>query len=507
METQIKKGKVYIAGAGCGDFELITLKLKTLIEEAECIVYDRLVNKELLKLAPLNAELIYLGKEDCEGGLLQNKINTTLIKKASEGKKVLRLKGGHPFVFGRGAEEALALNEQDIKFEIIPGVTSAISVPAYAGIPVSHRGINTSFHIFTGHTKKDGKYIDFATVAKLEGTLVFLMGVKNIAKISNGLISNGKKALTPVAVIENGSTCYQRTVTGTLKNIEEIVLKNKVKSPSIIIIGEVVNLREQLSWFENKPLHGQKVLLTAEESQTNSLSRLIRDLGGESMEFPFFKMDSIDFEIPKLDKFDTLIFTSTKSVHAFFKKIEDIRKLSHIKICVGGEKTYEALKEYRVCSDLVCSNYQIETILKESLDKNDKKALLVTSKRVDLGKYELSNVIIQLQTYEANRIYRDSSIIREAIREASIIAFPNTCTIELLLDVVGYDITQFEHKLIVVANKEIAEKLNRLGINVNATGENGITEVVFEESIRKRKNNDLDYRGNEGFSHPSRKIS
>ncbi len=316
----MKMGKVYIAGAGCGDFDLMTLKLKSLIEESECIVYDRLVNKEILKLAPCGAELIYLGKEDCEGGLLQEEINATLIKKAKEGKDVLRLKGGHPFVFGRGGEEALALVAEDIKFDIIPGVTSAISVPAYAGIPVSHRGINTSFHIFTGHTKKDGKAIDYETVAKLEGTLVFLMGVKNIGKISSGLVNNGKISSTPVAVIENGSTCHQRTVVGTLETITKIVEEEKVKSPSIIIVGEVVNLREQLSWFENKTLHGQKVLVTAEKSKSKPLSRLIRSLGGESMEFPLFEMSAIDFNIPNLKTFNTIAFTSPQSVHAFFKK-------------------------------------------------------------------------------------------------------------------------------------------------------------------------------------------
>ena len=509
MKTQIKKGKVYIGGAGCGDFDLITVKLKTLIEEAECIVYDRLVNKEVLKLAPFDAELIYLGKEDCEGGLLQDKINKTLIEKAIEGKNVLRLKGGHPFVFGRGGEEALALKEKDIQFEIIPGVTSAISVPAYAGIPVSHRGINTSFHIFTGHTKKDGKNIDFEAVAKLDGTLIFLMGVKNIKTISDSLINNGKNASTAVAVIENGSTCYQRTIVGTLENIEEVVIRNQVKSPSIIIIGDVVKLREQLSWFENKLLHGKKVLLTAEESQNNPLSKLIRNLGGESIEFPFFKMNSINFKIPNLREFDTLIFSSSKSVHAFFKKIEDIRELSHFLICVAGEKTNETLKKYKVCADIVCSNYQMQALLEESLKKVDKhtSTLLVTSKRINLEKYNYSTKIQQLQTYEANRIYRDNKTIRDAIKESSIIAFPNACTIDLLLDIVGSDISHFEHKSIIAASKEIANKLNRLGINVDAIGENTITEEVFEESIKKGKHNDLDYRGNKGFSHPDRKIS
>lgn len=511
MEKLVKKGKVYIAGAGCGDFELMTVKLRSLIESAECIIYDRLVNKEVLKLAPLDAELIYLGKEDCEGGLLQDKINATLIEKAKEGKNVLRLKGGHPFVFGRGGEEAIELVKEDIKFEIIPGVTSAISVPAYAGIPVSHRGINTSFHIFTGHTKQDGKYIDFETVAKLDGTLVFLMGVKNISKISMGLIDNGKSKSTPVAVIENGSTCHQRTVVGTLETIEQIVLENNVKSPSIIIVGDVVNLREQLSWFENKVLHGQKVFLTSEESQSESLSKMIRSLGGESMEFPFFKMDSIEFDIPDLKEFDTLVFTSSKSVHAFFKKIEDLRALSHLKICVAGEKTHDTLKKYKIIADVVSSSYQTNRVLTEALEatKKDGSTLLVTSKKVNIDEKQFPNKISQLQTYEANRIFRDNKVLREAIDESSIIAFPNGCTIDLLLDIVGSDITLFNNKSIIAANETIANKLNLLGINVDVVADDAITEENFEECVIKKgkTNNDLDYRGNKGFTHPSRKIS
>ena len=174
----MKKGKVYIAGAGCGDSELITLKLKKVIEKSDCIVYDRLVNNNILNYAKDGAELIYYGKENTEGGLIQDKINEVLVEKAKEGKNVVRLKGGDPFVFGRGGEEILELVNEGIEFEVIPGITSAIAVPEYAGIPVSHRGINTSFHIFTGHTQQDGKWIDFSVVGKLEGTLIFLMGIK-----------------------------------------------------------------------------------------------------------------------------------------------------------------------------------------------------------------------------------------------------------------------------------------------------------------------------------------
>ena len=217
------KGKVYIAGAGCGNEGLITVKLKSIMEKAECIIYDRLVNESILQYMKPDAELIYMGKENVEGGELQKKINEMIVRKSKEGLTVLRLKGGDPFVFGRGGEEIEALIPENIDFEVIPGISSAIAVPAYAGIPVTHRGINTSFHVFTGHMKKDGIEHDYETVAKLEGTLVFLMGLGNLEKITENLIKHGKMPETPVAVIKNGTTAKQETYTGTLGTIAGFV--------------------------------------------------------------------------------------------------------------------------------------------------------------------------------------------------------------------------------------------------------------------------------------------
>ena len=198
----MKKGKAYIIGAGPGDFELLTLKAKRIVENADCIVYDRLISPDILGLTRKDAELIYLGKENTEGGLIQDEINQTLVKKCLEGKNVARVKGGDPFVFGRGGEEIDALVENEIEFEVIPGITSSISVPAYAGIPVTHRGLARSFHVFTGHTMENGEWHNFENIAKLEGTLVFLMGVKNLDLIVGDLIKNGKDPKTPIAIIE-----------------------------------------------------------------------------------------------------------------------------------------------------------------------------------------------------------------------------------------------------------------------------------------------------------------
>ena len=239
------KGKVYVVGAGCGDFELLTLKGKRCIEEADCIIYDRLINKRILNFAGKRTEFIYLGKENTEGGLIQSEINNKIVEKALEGKTVVRLKGGDPFVFGRGGEEIEKIAENNIPFEIVPGITSAVAVPEYAGIPVTHRGISKSFHVFTGMTAKDNKFHDFEPIAKLDGTLIFLMGMKNLNIITKELIKYGKNPKTPAAVIEKGTTGKQRVITGTLENIFDIAEKEKAVSPAVIVIGDVVSKREE----------------------------------------------------------------------------------------------------------------------------------------------------------------------------------------------------------------------------------------------------------------------
>ncbi|MFR3298696.1 MAG: uroporphyrinogen-III C-methyltransferase, partial [Fusobacterium sp.] len=277
-----KKGKVYIVGAGCGDFELLTLKGKRCISEADCIIYDRLVNKRILGFAGKGTEFIYLGKENTEGGLIQEEINNKILEKALEGKTVVRLKGGDPFVFGRGGEEIEKLSEKNIPFEIIPGITSAIAVPEYAGIPVTHRGLSKSFHVFTGMTAKENSFHDFKKIAELEGTLVFLMGVKNLGLITGELIKHGKDKNTPAAVIEKGTTGKQRVITDSLEKISETAEKEKAVSPAVIVIGDVVKKREKFNWFEKKELFGKNILVTRDTAQGENFCREIEKLGGNS---------------------------------------------------------------------------------------------------------------------------------------------------------------------------------------------------------------------------------
>ena len=355
------KGKVYIMGAGPGDLELLTLKGKRAIEEADCVVYDRLINPRILDFAKKDAEMIYLGKGNTEGGVIQDEINRTIVTKALEGKTDARVKGGDPFVFGRGGEEIQSLFDNGISFEVIPGITSSISVPAYAGIPVTHRGVARSFHVFTGHTMEDGTWHNFEAIAKLEGTLVFLMGIKTLPIIVSDLVKNGKDPKTPVAIIEKGATADQRVTVGTLENIIEKAKERKIVPPAITIIGEVVNLRETFKWFEDKNLFGKKILVTRDKNQAGEFSNKIEKMGGVAVELPFIEIESVLSKVtPKdLKEYSALLFNSPNGVREFMKKIDDIRFLAHLKIGAVGSKTKELLEEYKIKANRQATYYKL----------------------------------------------------------------------------------------------------------------------------------------------------
>ena len=357
------RGKIYFVGAGAGDFELLTLKGKRYIENADCIIYDRLINDKILSFAKSSAELIYLGKENTEGGLLQEKINQTLVEKAISGKykNIVRLKGGDSFVFGRGGEEIEAILPHNIPFEMVPGISSSIAVPEYAGIPVTHRKIARSFHVFTGMTADDDS-LDFETIAKLQGTLVFLMGVKNLETITKSLIKYGKNPETPIGIIERGCEARQNTTIGTL---EDIMTKAQgIKPPAIIIIGEVVEKRELYKWFEDKPLFGKKVVVTREAREGYKFGSQIERLGGKAISLPMISLvDSMrDFDYRELKNYQGIMFNSPNGVKFFFEHIDDIRSIAHLKIGAIGSKTSQELKKYKITPDVMPSEYLSENL-------------------------------------------------------------------------------------------------------------------------------------------------
>ena len=357
------KGKIYFVGAGAGDFELLTLKGKRYIENADCIIYDRLINDKILSLAKPNAELIYLGKENTEGGLLQERINQTLVEKAISGKykNIVRLKGGDSFVFGRGGEEIEAILPHNIPFEMVPGISSSIAVPEYAGIPVTHRKIARSFHVFTGMTADDDS-LDFEIIAKLQGTLVFLMGVKNLETITKSLIKYGKNPETPIGIIERGCEARQNTTIGTLENI--MTKAQGIKPPAIIIVGEVVEKRELYKWFEDKPLFGKKVVVTREAREGYKFGSQIERLGGKAISLPMIDLidDMMDFDYKELKNYQGIMFNSPNGVRFFFEHIDDIRSIAHLKIGAIGSKTSQELKKYKITPDVMPSEYLSENL-------------------------------------------------------------------------------------------------------------------------------------------------
>lgn len=484
----MNKGKAYIIGAGPGDFELLTLKAKRVIENADCIIYDRLISPNILDLPKSTAELIYLGKENTEGGLIQDEINQTLVKKCLEGKNVARVKGGDPFVFGRGGEEIDALVENGISFEVIPGITSSISVPAYAGIPVTHRGLARSFHVFTGHTMENGKWHNFKNIANLEGTLVFLMGVKNLDLIVSDLIKNGKSPKTPVAIIEKGATRKQRVSVGTLENILEIAEKNKIKSPAITIIGEVVNLRETFSWFEPKE-SSKKILITRDKKQAKEMSKLVLNKGGIPIELPFIEIEELKISTENLKKYSAILFNSPNGVKSFFKNIEDMRILANIKIGAVGAKTKEVLESLKIVPDFMPEEYMVDRLAEEVVkftNRND-NILIVTSdiSPADLDKYNslYERNYEKIVAYNTRKIKVAKDEINEKLEDIDIITFLSSSTVEAFYESINGDLKVLENKKIASIGPMTSETLRRYGIKVDYEAKKytaeGLLDVIF----------------------------
>lgn len=484
----MNKGKAYIIGAGPGDFELLTLKAKRVIENADCIIYDRLISPNILDLPKSTAELIYLGKENTEGGLIQDEINQTLVKKCLEGKNVARVKGGDPFVFGRGGEEIDALVENGISFEVIPGITSSISVPAYAGIPVTHRGLARSFHVFTGHTMENGKWHNFENIAKLEGTLVFLMGVKNLDLIVSDLIKNGKSSKTPVAIIEKGATRKQRVSVGTLENILKIAEKNKVKSPAITIIGEVVNLRETFSWFEPKE-SSKKILITRDKKQAKEMSKLVLNKGGIPIELPFIEIEELKISTENLKKYSAILFNSPNGVKSFFKNIEDMRILANIKIGAVGAKTKEVLESLKIVPDFMPEEYMVDRLAEEvvKFTNRNNNILIVTSdiSPADLDKYNslYERNYEKIIAYNTKKIKVAKDEINEKLEDIDIITFLSSSTVEAFYESINGDLKVLENKKIASIGPMTSETLRRYGIKVDYEAKKytaeGLLDVIF----------------------------
>ena len=450
-------GKVYLIGAGPGDPGLLTLRGKEIIEKADVVVYDRLVSPAILGFCNPKAKMVDVGKMPTHHKVKQSEINKLLVQFAGEfpGGVIARLKGGDPFVFGRGGEEALELVAAGVEFEVVPGITSAISVPAYAGIPVSHRGIATSFHIITGHEKAesgDSLSLDFDALAHCPGTLIFLMGIANMDFIAKRLMECGKDPKTPLAFIEKGTTPYQRTVMATLETAGETIVSEKVTAPAITIMGGVVELGKSLAWKKNLPLSGKRLVVTRAAKQASGITARLTALGAEVIETPMIETRDVipahsagsgqapagisSPDLNALANFDILAFTSTNGVESFFKQLlasgRDIRELAGKKIASVGKITEKKLLEYGIRCDYVPEDHTGEGLgkLLASLPADYSRILLLQGNLADDTLLKLLPQATRWVVYETLPVAELPEWKREAVAGADAVVFASTSAVE-----------------------------------------------------------------------------
>ncbi|MTI81982.1 MAG: uroporphyrinogen-III C-methyltransferase [Firmicutes bacterium] len=503
-------GIVYLVGAGPGDPGLITMKGLNCIRKASVIVYDRLASPKLLAYASPDAEIIYVGKSPDRHAMKQHEINQLLVEKAKDGNIVTRLKGGDPFVFGRGGEEAEELVENGIRFEVVPGITSAVAVPAYAGIPVTHRDATSNFAVITGNEDptKEESNIAWDKIATGIGTLVFLMGMGNLPHISEKLIQHGRSPKTPVALVRWGTRPEQRSLVGTLENIADKAKEADFRNPAIILVGEVVKLRDKLSWFENKPLFGKQVLVTRSRQQASALSRRIEELGGEPYEFPTIQVTAaddytpLDNAIKNLSSYRWVIFTSVNGVKYFFKRLKilnkDVRELHGVKICAIGPKTREELESFGLLVDYVPGEYRAEQIvagLKGNVQPGDKVLLPradIARKILPQALAEMGANVEEVTTYKTILGAGDAGKVIEKLKqkELHVLTFTSSSTVRNFVKLLDVDnLNELLQDVVVASIGPITSNTAReLGIDVTVEAKEytirGLVEAVMQTDSR-----------------------
>ncbi|MFD0588309.1 uroporphyrinogen-III C-methyltransferase [Paenibacillus sp. GCM10027627] len=454
----MNKGKVYLVGAGPGDPKLITVRGLECLKECDVVVYDRLASPRLLRHAKPGTEMVYVGKLPDRHTMKQEDINQLLVDLALQGKTVTRLKGGDPTIFGRVGEEAELLYDHGITFEIVPGITSAIAVPAYAGIPVTHRDLASSLSIVTGHESPDklDRSIHWDKVTNATGTLLFLMGVAKIGYIADQLIRHGKPPETPVAIVRWGTRVEQETIVGTLETIEAIVTEANFKPPAVIIVGDVVLQRDKLRWYESKPLFGMRVLVTRARAQASELADAIESLGGEPCEFPVIEtrepageaeLTHLKASLEDAESYGWLMFTSVNGVDYFFRFLRrfgiDMRRFHAARIVAVGPKTAEALISRGLTVEELPVKFHAESLL-ESLEgqlANGDKALLP---RGDLARDVLPRELakrgveaVEIDVYDTVMAEEQDELALEWLQSGGIhmITFTSSSTVTNFLDI------------------------------------------------------------------------
>lgn len=517
MEEQV--GKVWLVGAGNGDIGLFTAKGMEVLKKAEVVVYDALISLELLALLPQEAQLINAGKRSSHHLIPQEKINEILLDKAKEGKRVVRLKGGDPFVFGRGGEELELLAREQIPFEVVPGITSSIAVPAYNGIPVTHRDFTSSFHVVTGHRKKNGSLdINFKALVDLNATLVFLMGVTALETILSRLMEEGMSPDMPAAILEKGTTCRQRRVVATVGTLKEEADQAKIQSPAVIVVGKVCSLEKDFAWFEKKPLFGTQVLVTRPKERISTLAGKLRELGAQVIELPSIETvpmneleengknelhASMEEVCERRDKV-CIGFTSPQGVRHFFEQLRlwklDLRRLlsnPNLSFAVIGQGTKNVLECYGIFPEYMPLEYSAKALgalLAQKLEKDTTLYLF----RAETGSpdllRELDGVleVKDIPTYRT--VYKKGGPVMEKVIEAfsekqiDYVTFTSASTVKGFVN--SFETVDFTKIRAICIGEQTAKEAAKHGMQISISKEatmDSMISLLLEEKQKEGK--------------------
>lgn len=475
----MQKGKVFLVGAGPGDIGLMTIKGLEAIQAADVILYDRLANAKLLDFAPRDCEFIYSGKLPKRPILRQEQIHAILIEKALEGKKVVRLKGGDPGVFGRVGEEAAALAAENIEFEIIPGISSGLAAPLYAGIPVTHKEFGESFAVVTAHSQsaEDKMGLNWEALANGIDTIAFYMGIANLENICHNLIAHGAKPETPVILIQWGTYSRQKTLEGTLATITTLAKEKNFSNPAITLVGNIVSLREKLQWFEKKPLFGKQLLLARTGTEQSRLAKQLEAQGADVIEFPKWKAESVAVDmkvIENLSQYEEILFTSVESVHVFFQILTetetDVREI-RAQLFGLSKKTISALRDKGLQAEL--------TEYREPRDE----LLVIGDSRIGEHQYELCH------TFITNNLSLDTAfmpIIKHLMEEAEpdTIIFPSAASVTMFFETAEIAQLLSPHDLkelnVICMGEKTANALNFYGVKPHAVAKTPTITALIE---------------------------
>ncbi len=497
-------GTVYLTGAGCGDPGLLTVKAREKLQTCDVLVYDALVNKSFLNETKPGCEQIYVGKRAKNHAMPQDEINNLLVRLSKEGKTVVRLKGGDPYVFGRGGEEGEVLYDAGVPFEVIPGITSVIGGLAYAGIPITHRDCVASFQIVTGHRKEDGEDLDWQALADYKGTTVFLMGIKNLQSIMNNLMEKGLSKDKPVAVVHKASTPDQRVVTATVATIYDTVIAEKITAPGLIVVGDVVGKREKLRFFDNKPLFGKRVVVTRSRTQSSKMVKQLETLGAQAVMYPTITIEPVLEEVERLARtleelktYTHLVITSVNGVEIFFRTLHnkgmDARALAGLHITAVGPETKRAFEQRGIVPDFMPKRYVGEALIDglwPITDKNS-KVLIPRSKnaRVDVVEaLQKKCTVTEIQIYQTLREDVSEVDMAALLKDGDIdyITFTSSTTVQYFVEKIGEENLSYLKQCKTVSIGPITSaKMQELGVPVTMEADvytiNGMIDAILKD--------------------------